>query len=237
MYDRTRKSLNRKMIGERRYFNIDLLQSNKAIQTEAHSLVYGHPFEFRSIAGMQVFLLRLTPATISHLHNVDLNLLCGEYKHEVCVTLSLLSPAVRMRSLRIRSIRCLDDKRGSFDRELGPAPWNADMSVADWDILVGRNLVKKTYAQMFPFLASFLRSPERQKSEAAAGSRVAQLLSTIKIFDTALWKGPTSWDVYNRGFGRYYPSQALEDAPWTPARREATREAMGEELERLVMMD
>ncbi|KAJ4390088.1 hypothetical protein N0V93_007561 [Gnomoniopsis smithogilvyi] len=236
---------NLKKIRVQRSINIGLLQTNKAIHTEAAPLLYRHPFKFLAVHTLQLFLLRLKPATISHLQHIDLEYqtvaTVGRY---LPVALALLSPAANIRFLRVPSIEGFPHGPTGFDRRLGPVPWGVDMTVADWDTLVGRNMAKEVYTYMFPFLAKFLRNPER-KEDQAGSSRVSQLLSTIRVFEEALLDGPQAtgcsglhMNCIKMGRGHVIrPSSAIVNAPWTPARREAMREAMGQEIQRLVEVD
>ncbi|CAN8101773.1 unnamed protein product [Discula destructiva] len=252
-----------------RVINTALLRTNKQVSAEARKILYGTVFKFKDPSGLLTFLVNLTPNNVSLLRQIELDdhwKVSRPERSELSAALSMLGPAVDLQSLRVPTLDKVPPsshwkrpRYEAFDTKLGPAEFNREMSVADWVILVGRNLAKEIYRQMSTFLANFVRTAHlRKNSDPERNNTVDQLIGVLKVFETAITRGPRHLEPPPYGqlpdrhcnqhkhnkqcvlFGRSCipsPFPVRPKREWTRERMDAMRQAMGEEILRLVEED
>lgn len=211
------------------YLNFKILCVSKKVNQEAMGILYGQQFNFDTATAMQNFLTHLRPDTIGLMQhiNCDFRIVGGIGWRFMPAVFSLIRPATNMKSLRLL-YTCHFHRR--FDRRLGPAPCDGNMTVEEWDRLVARNIAREAYTHLHPWLQAFVR--------ARGPGHIKEVLDAFRL---TISIGPhlsdSRQELLYRDFQVDSPNDRVSNAPWTPERQLTMREEIPAELERLVAGD
>lgn len=209
--------------------NFAILRVSKRINTEAMSILYGQKFHFERVEAMQTFLLRVSPAAVGLLRDIN----CGELvssldRKLLPVVFTLLRPAVRLEHLRVENLAYCQCR--TLTTQLPKTPGQADMTAATWDRIVAQHYAMEVYAHMYPYIEASLRN-----------NGVEGTMQILDLFGDLFTTGPQARDYGLISYGSF-SFKAPNNAVWNesqkhdPSRKRASaiRAAMGEELARLV---
>ncbi|KAF3765569.1 hypothetical protein M406DRAFT_329464 [Cryphonectria parasitica EP155] len=218
-----------------RTINPALLRSCRLVYCEGLRFLYMQRFHFLNAQAMQTFLLTLHHNTVTKLRHVELYRRTPARAEDPMVlsALASLTRAVNLQVVRVHGLWFYGQQGRGFRYDLGPVPANGMMGPSAWDILVGRNLARAAYRQMYPFLQCFLRSQNR------GANLLQELLNGVFIFEDIIRDGPRVYgNEIQLGMAVVHsPNLVVAGAFWTDARRAATRQAMAMEILRCVRLD
>lgn len=206
--------------------NLALLRTSKTIYAEAGAILYGQELVFANLIALQSFLVDLRPSQISLLRHVVLR--TGHWAridgrrdvihHFMPTVFTLLGGANSLETLD-PGIRRLGPMRlGLYKAVL----LDETLSVAGWDAVVARIMATAVYYHLFTYLRP-----------AAAVRGIEKVLGVLDVFGDDFQNGPCP-TAY---IGKLYQPRHVMDAEWTEERGAAMKQAMGEEIERLLKQD
>lgn len=214
--------------------NFGILRVCKQASEEALGIMYGQRFYFHGLCNMQNFILNTSATNIARLESIDFCL--ASYQNERFnqpAAFSLLRPATNLKWLHNPMMSKLSQ---GFQNVIGGYRRHSNMTVDDWDKLVGCNMAHECYSGMHTYLDDLVKEK--------GGAHVAGILD---VFAKAFLDGPQRCD-YKTGDYLVYgptghrdskiraraPNVAVLSADWTEHRRQTMRSGIAEELDRLV---